>query len=74
MMVARSFDLIPHVALAPFKQVSTTLTVVSMAALGLSVNLRTVLASGGRVLAAGSLSILALASLSALALIFLPAG
>lgn len=74
MMVARSFDLIPHVALAPFKQASTTLTIVSMAALGLSVNLRTVLASGGRVLAAGTLSILALASLSALALMVLPVG
>jgi uncharacterized integral membrane protein (TIGR00698 family) len=74
MMVARSFDLIPHMALGPFKQVSTTLTIVSMAALGLSVNLRTVLASGGRVLAAGTLSILALACLSALALVFLPAG
>lgn len=74
MMVARSFDLIPHQALAPFKDISTTLTIVSMAALGLSVNLRTVLASGGRVLAAGSLSIIALATLSALALMFLPLG
>ena len=74
MMVARSFDLIPHQALAPFKEISTTLTIVSMAALGLSVNLRTVLASGGRVLAAGSLSIIALATLSALALMFLPLG
>lgn len=64
MMAARSFGLVPDAALAPIQDLASGLTVVSMAALGLSVNLRTVLASGGRVLAAGSLSILALFALS----------
>lgn len=72
MAAARSLDLIPQIAVNGFEQTSSALTIISMAALGLSVNLRTVLASGGRVLAAGSLSILALAILSALALAFLP--
>src|SRR3546814_11760253 len=40
--------------------VSADLTVVSMAALGLSVDLRSVVASGGRVLAAGFFSVVAL--------------
>jgi uncharacterized membrane protein YadS len=51
---------------------SGTLTTIAMAALGLSVDLRTVVAAGGRVLAAGALSILALAILSALALLWVP--
>ncbi len=72
MMLARSLDLIPQQALPFLREASTALTIVSMAALGLSVNLRTVLASGGRVLAAGALSIAALATLSAIALMILP--
>lgn len=72
MMFARSLDVIPHAALAPIGKISTVLTIVSMAALGLSVNLRTVLASGGRVLAAGVLSILALLALSAATVALLP--
>jgi uncharacterized integral membrane protein (TIGR00698 family) len=57
MMAARSFDLVPLSAVAPLKDVSTALTIVSMAGLGLSVDVRSVLSSGGRVLAAGCLSI-----------------
>jgi len=72
MMLLRSADLIPHQLLSPLNDMSVALTSVAMAALGLSVNLRTVLASGGHVLAAGALSVLALAVLSAIALMILP--
>ncbi len=67
----RSLDLVPGAAVAGLQQVSTGLTVVSMAALGLSVNLRSVMASGGRVLAAGLLSILVLGALAGGALALL---
>lgn len=63
-MLARSLGLLPAVALGPLQQLSSLLTLVSMAALGLSVDLRAVLASGGRVLAAGLLSILMLVLLA----------
>jgi uncharacterized integral membrane protein (TIGR00698 family) len=68
MLLARSADILPHVILQPSQQLSGFLTTLSMAALGLQVNVRSVLASGGRVLAAGSLSILALAGIAALAI------
>ena len=74
MAAARSFDLVPSALLEPLRQASTILTVVSMAALGLSVDLRSILASGGRVLAAGCLSILLLLGLAILALHVIPAG
>ena len=73
MMAATTFGLLPEAAIAPIKTTSTILIMLSMAALGLSVNLRTVLASGGRVLATGALSVLALGILSAITLVFLPA-
>ena len=73
MIVARSSDILPHASLPFIEGTASVLTTVSMAALGLSVNLRAVLASGGRVLLAGVLSILMLVSLSAIALTFLPA-
>lgn len=72
MMTARSLGLLPEAALGPVKQASTLLTIISMAALGLSVNLRTVFAAGGRVLLAGVLSLLALGGLSATMLAILP--
>ncbi len=61
---ARSFGLIPHAALAPMGTMATLLTVVSMAALGLGVDVRTVAHAGGRVTAAVLLSLLALGGLS----------
>jgi uncharacterized membrane protein YadS len=73
MMAATTFGLLPEAAIAPIKTTSTVLIMLSMAALGLSVNLRTVLASGGRVLATGALSVLALGILSAITLVCLPA-
>lgn len=63
-MLARSLGLLPEVTLGPLQQLSSLLTPVSMAALGLSVDLRAVLASGGRVLAAGLASILMLVLLA----------
>jgi len=56
----RLLGLLPQVALAPIGTVATALTVVSMAALGLGVDVRTVARAGGRVTAAVSLSLLAL--------------
>ena len=63
-MLARSLGVLPEATLAPLQQASSLLTLVSMAALGLSVDLRAVLSSGGRVLAAGFLSILVLVLLA----------
>lgn len=63
-----SLQLIPAAALEPLHAASTILTILSMAALGLSVDLRSVMTAGGRVLAAGTLSLIALGCLSAIAL------
>lgn len=60
----RSFDLIPTAALEPAKFVTNWLTVVSMAALGLGVDIRTVAKAGGRVTAAVTLSLLFLGFIS----------
>lgn len=60
MMMARSLGLLPEAAIPALHSASTHLTLIAMAALGLSVDLRSVMASGGRVLAAGFLSIAAL--------------
>lgn len=60
----RSFDLIPHAALAPANEATTLVTVVSMAALGLGVDIRTVAHAGGRVAAAVVLSLLVLGAIS----------
>ena len=64
MVAARSLDLIPQGALAPLASTATLLTVVSMAALGLGVDVRTVAKAGGRVTAAVILSLLVLGAIS----------
>ncbi|WP_257547229.1 YeiH family protein [Sphingopyxis sp. DBS4] len=64
MIAARSFGLIPQAALAPIAGAATLLTVVSMAALGLGVDVRTVAKAGGRVTAAVVLSLLVLGAIS----------
>jgi uncharacterized integral membrane protein (TIGR00698 family) len=56
----RSLGLVPEVALAPVATVASGLTLVSMAALGLGVDIRTVARAGRRVAAAVTLSLLAL--------------
>ncbi|WCT77611.1 YeiH family protein [Novosphingobium humi] len=64
LMGLRSFGLIPQAALAPANEAATLLTVVSMAALGLGVDVRTVAHAGGRVTAAVVLSLLVLGAIS----------
>jgi uncharacterized integral membrane protein (TIGR00698 family) len=60
----RSFQLVPDFAIAPVTKTAVILTVVSMAALGLGVDVRVLGTVGGRVTAAVTLSLLALLALS----------
>jgi uncharacterized integral membrane protein (TIGR00698 family) len=66
LMAARSAGVIPTALLQPANEVANLLTVVSMAALGLGVDVRTVVRAGARVTAAVVLSIVALAGISLL--------
>ncbi|MGI2030880.1 YeiH family protein [Rhizobium panacihumi] len=68
LMALRSAEMIPQAALAPISASSGILTIVSMAALGLSVDIRSIRRSGTRVIGAATLS---LVFLSGLALVFL---
>ncbi|WP_207459281.1 putative sulfate exporter family transporter [Azospirillum sp. SYSU D00513] len=60
----RTAGLIPEAALAPLAAAADAFTVLSMAALGLGVDVRVVARAGGRVTAAAVLSLLALGALS----------
>jgi uncharacterized integral membrane protein (TIGR00698 family) len=60
----RSLSLVPEVALAPIATTATLLTVLSMAALGLGVDIRVIGRVGGRVTAAVSISLLVLGVIS----------
>ncbi|WP_424135751.1 YeiH family protein [Roseomonas chloroacetimidivorans] len=60
----RSLGLVPEVLLGPAAIVATALTIISMAALGLGVDVRTVARSGGRVTAAAIASLLVLGGIS----------
>lgn len=60
----RSLDLVPHAALFPISEAATILTVISMAALGLGVDIRSVAGAGGRVTAAVILSLVTLGGIS----------
>lgn len=62
--ILRSVGWVPDVLLAPMKTVTVVLTVLSMAALGLGVDLKTLRKVGGRVTAAVVLSILSLGLIS----------
>lgn len=64
MMGARSLDLIPDGALPVLDGVTTALTVLAMAALGLSTDARAVARSGPRIAAVVTLSLLALIGLA----------
>lgn len=64
MIMARSFGLIPEALLAPINQLSSILTIMAMAALGLSVDVRSLRHSGGKVILAATLSVLLLGALS----------
>ncbi|WP_342240078.1 YeiH family protein [Inquilinus sp. OTU3971] len=62
--VLRSFGLLPEMVLAPAATAATWLTVLSMAALGVSTDLLSVAKAGGRVTAAVTLSLLVLGAIS----------
>jgi uncharacterized integral membrane protein (TIGR00698 family) len=64
MMVLRSLGLIPEAAIVPIAQVTNILTVIAMAGLGLSVDIRSVAHAGGKVMAVATLSLLALGAIS----------
>ncbi len=61
---ARSAGLVPAIALGPLKTIASLLTTVSMAALGLGVDVRSVAMAGPRVTAAVTLSLLVLVDIS----------
>lgn len=67
---ARSFGLIPEALLAPIATAATLLTVISMAALGLGVDVRTVAKAGGPVTAAVVLSFITLGGVALAAIFF----
>lgn len=64
LVACRSLGLVPTVTIAPIGRIATLLTVVSMAALGLGVDVRVVVKAGGRVTAAVVLSLLGLGAIS----------
>lgn len=64
MIMARSFGVIPDFLLGPVASAANILTIMSMAALGLSVDIRSLRHAGGRVILAASLSIVVLGFLS----------
>ncbi|WP_067733692.1 YeiH family protein [Novosphingobium naphthalenivorans] len=64
LVAVRSLGLVPHALIAPAGTAATFLTVVSMAALGLGVDVRTVASAGGRVTGAVVLSLLVLGAIS----------
>ena len=64
MVALRSANLLPTASLAPIGETAAILTVISMAALGLGVDIRTVTRAGGPVTATVVLSLLALGSIS----------
>jgi len=64
MAALRSHGLIPEAALPAIAKTATILTIISMAALGLGVDIRVVARAGGRVTAAVTLSLILLAAVS----------
>ena len=62
--VLRSFDVVPATMIGPLTTITTFLTVVSMAALGLGVDVRVLATVGGRVTAAVTLSLMLLLAIS----------
>jgi uncharacterized integral membrane protein (TIGR00698 family) len=64
LMALRSFGLIPALLLPPAHRVADMLTIMSMAALGLGVDARSVLRAGGRVTMVVVLSLLVLSAIS----------
>ena len=69
----RSLGLVPESVQGVPPVLASGLTVVAMAGLGLSVDVRAIAAAGGRVIAAASLSLAVLLGVSYLAILTLPA-
>jgi uncharacterized integral membrane protein (TIGR00698 family) len=67
----RSFQIVPNALVAPLTKVTVMLTIVSMAALGLGVDIRVLSNVGGRVTAAVTLSLLLLLAMSVVLVGFL---
>src|ERR1700722_3051298 len=63
-LIVRSLDLIPQVALPTITKIAATLTTIAMAALGLGVDIRVVAKSGVRVTLAVTASLIVLGSIS----------
>ena len=74
MLIARGFDWIAHPLLGPIAIASNWLTVISMAALGLGVDVRAVARAGPRVTAVVTLSLVGLGALAWGLLSVLPIG
>jgi uncharacterized integral membrane protein (TIGR00698 family) len=74
MAAFRSLSLIPDNAVFPLQKTASILTVLSMAALGLGVDLRVISRVGGKVTAAVTLSLLFLLSLSLVFVCYGPIG
>jgi uncharacterized integral membrane protein (TIGR00698 family) len=70
--ILRTLGVVPEQWAAASAAAASALTVVAMAGLGLSVDLRAVLSAGGRVMAAAALSLLALSGASYAAILALP--
>jgi uncharacterized membrane protein YadS len=64
MVALRSLELLPEAGLAPTARLANILTVISMAALGLGVDVRVVAKAGMRVTMTVTLSLLALGTIS----------
>lgn len=64
MMLVRSSELIPETAIYPIKLIAQVLTIISMAALGLGVDIRSLKKAGWRVISASTCSILILGACS----------
>lgn len=71
MMAARSFGFLPEFALGGMKTASSFLTILAMAALGLSVDIRNVMHVGGRVVMAALMSLIVLCLLSGAVIVLL---
>ena len=71
MMAARSFGLLPEFALGGMTTASSFLTILAMAALGLSVDIRNVMHVGGRVVMAALMSLAVLCMLSGFVIVLL---
>lgn len=74
LVVGRSLGIVPDALVAPIGHLATLLTVISMAALGLGVDVRTVTHAGGKVATTVVLSLIALAAISLLLLWILHMG